>query len=357
MSPLVADLAEFIRLWWQFCSRHTKSAFESFEAYKKRLAELLYRQRGKFARPFVHSGMVTIAAMGVMLAPVISEEFPDRRNILAAPSPSSVLSAATESPLLATLVSSKYRDKTIDYKVQEGDTVSVIAEKFGVSQETIIWENELPKKAVLKPGQTIRVLPVTGVSHKVNKGETIYSIAKRYNVDPQPIVDFPYNTFVNDETFALAVGQVLIIPDGVLPKEAPPPSRFARRTPDAGTVAASGEFVWPAAGDISQGFAFYHKGIDIANRAAPEILAADSGAVVVAGCVGGGYGCHVIVDHGNGFRTLYGHLGRIYVEAGQTVKRGSTVGKMGSTGRSTGVHLHFELHKTGVAQNPLDYLR
>lgn len=355
MSPLLSDLVTFSRLWAKFAARRAKDAFFGFEAYKGKFAELLYSQRGKFARPFVHSGMVTIGAMGIMLAPVISEEFP-AESILSAPSPSAVLSAATENPEMVTQQSEKVRDKIYEYTIQEGDTVGTIAQKFGISAETITWENDLPKKAVLKPGQTLRILPVSGVSHKVTRGETIYSIAKRYNAEPQAIVDFPFNTFVNDETFALAVGAVLTIPDGTPPREVAP-TRFARTTPDAGTVAASGSFVWPAAGTISQGYVFYHKGIDIANKASPDILAADSGLVVSAGCSAGGYGCHVIVDHGNGYRTLYGHLGRIYVNQGQGVRRGNGVGKMGSTGRSTGMHLHFEVHQNGVAQNPLDYLR
>lgn len=303
--------------------------------------------------------MGVLAAVGITLAPVIAEEFPtSASNPWEAPSPSSVLSAATENPQTGTLVSDKPRDRIIEYQVQEGDTISSIAEKFAISQETIVWQNDLAKNAVLKPGQTLQILPVTGVSHKVAKGETIYSIAKKYSAEPQAMVDFPFNTFVNDETFALAVGQVLIVPDGTPPKEAPPPSYYARRTtPDAGAVTASGVFVWPASGYISQGFAWYHKGIDIANKATPDILAADAGAVTYTGCLGWGYGCHVIVGHGNGYVTLYAHLSQVYVNIGQRVGRGNALGRMGSTGRSTGTHLHFEIRQNGVLVNPLNFLR
>lgn len=352
------DFKEFSGLWWEFTTRHLRRAFFGFEAVKSFITEGLYKQRGRLARPFVHSGMGTIAAIGIMLVPIISEELPGRASPWQAPSPSAVLAAATENPETATLVSDKVRDRIIEYEVQQGDTVSSIAEKFGISQDTIIWENNLSKKTVLKPGQTLRILPVAGISYKVQKGETIYSIAKRTNSEPQAIVDFPFNTFVNDETFALAVGQVLIIPDGTPPAQAPAPSSFARRTPDAGTVTASGDFVWPASGRISQGFAWYHKGVDIANKDGPDILAADAGTIILAGWPdNAGYGNRIIIDHGNGYTTLYAHMAQIYVTVGQTVRRGSPIGKMGSTGRSTGTHLHIEIRRDGVAINPLELLR
>lgn len=358
MLQFFREFKEFASLWWEFATQRLRRAFFWFETAKGFVAEGLYRQRGRLARPFVHSGMGAIAAVGIMLVPIISEELPGRSNPWQAPSPSSVLAAATENPETATLVSDKVRDRVIEYEVQEGDTVSSIAEKFGVSQDTVIWENKLTKKTVLKPGQTLKILPVTGISYKVQKGETIYSIAKRTSAEPQAIVDFPFNTFVNDETFALAVGQILIIPDGTPPEEAPAPTSLARRTPDAGTVTASGDFVWPASGRISQGFTWYHHGIDIANKDGPDILAADAGTVIVAGWPdNGGYGNRVIIDHGNGYRTLYAHMSQIYVVVGQTVKRGSSLGRMGSTGRSTGTHLHIEIHRDGVPVNPLELLR
>lgn len=356
MAPLFLDLKEFIVAWWEFLREPTKRAFFGFEEAKSALAESLYKQRGKFARPFVHSGMVALSAAGVILAPVISEEL-GRERPWQIHAPSAVLSAATENPETATLISDKPRDKILKYTIQEGDTVASIAEKFGISQDTILWQNDITVKTKLKPGQTLQILPVTGVSHKVGKGETIYSIAKKLSAEPQAIVDFPFNTFVNDETFSLAVGQTLIIPDGVPPKEAPV-SVFVRRTPDAGTVTASGDFVWPASGNLSQGFAWYHKGVDIANKGAPDVLAADSGTVVVAGWPdNAGYGNRIIIDHGNGYQTLYAHLSQVYVTPGQTVSRGASIGKMGSTGRSTGTHLHIEIRQNGIAVNPLQFLR
>ena len=175
------------------------------------------------------------------------------------------------------------------------------------------------------------------------------------------MVDFPYNTFSDDETFELAVGQIVVVPDGIVPEAKTlwsPTARYKQITPDAGTVVASGSFAWPAQGQISQRYAWYHKGIDIANKTAPNILAADSGTVVVAGWVDGyGYGNRILINHGNGYSTLYAHLSGVYVVPGQTVSRGSAIGKMGSTGRSTGVHLHFEIIRNGSYLNPLSVLQ
>lgn len=359
MSSLLADLKEFISSWWKFLYAPAKRGFLGFENIKGKLAEALYRQRGKLARPFVHSGMATLSVVGVMLAPVISQELPGGKNPWQVGSPSAVLSAATENPEMSTLVSDHGRDKIIDYEIREGDTISSIADKFQISQETIIWQNNLPKKAILKPGQRLQILPVTGVSHTVQKGETIYSIAKKYDAEPQAMADFPFNTFVNDETFALAVGQRLIVPDGVKPEEAPPPRAFANRiTPDAGAVTASGVFVWPASGRITQPFSWYHTGVDIANRESPDVLAADSGTVKTVGWPdNSGYGNRVVIDHGNGYQTLYAHLAAIYVVSGTRVAKGQAVGKMGTTGRSTGIHLHFEIRVNGARTNPLEYLK
>jgi len=333
-------------------------SFLRFEEGKGVFVTALYRQRGRYARRLMHTGMATLAAVGIMIAPVIAQEFPGRSvNPWELPSTTSVLSASVEDPETTTLVSDKVRDKTIEYTVQEGDTVASIAQKFGVSEDTVRWQNDISKDKI-KIGQTLEVLPVTGISHKVNKGDTVYSIAKKYDTSPQALVDFPYNTFSNDETFELAIGQVVVVPDGVRPAAGPSIPRIRQITPDAGTVVASGSFVWPTGGTISQRFVWYHKGIDIANRAAPAVLAADAGKVVGAGWLDGyGYGNRVIIDHGNGYRTLYAHLSQVYVVNGQTVNRGAVIGKMGSTGRSTGVHLHFEVVLNGVYLNPLNVLR
>jgi len=349
------DIKLFFSELFLFVVRKLHLSFWRFEKGKGFMVEALYRQRGKFARRFVHTGMAALAGLGMIIAPTLAKEFPGRSiNPWEANTQPTVLSVFAQNPEMQTVISD-VRDKIIEYKVQSGDTLSKVADKFGVSLETIRWQNSLTKDAI-KEGQILKILPVTGVSHTVKKGDTVYSIAKLYDASAQAVVDFPFNTFSNDETFALAIGQVIIVPDGVMPKEQPA-TRIRQITPNAGTVVASGNFVWPTAGTITQRFVWYHKGVDIANSSAPDILAADSGTVVTSGWSTVGYGNHIIIDHGNGYRTLYAHMQILYVKAGQTVNRGDRIGKMGSTGRSTGTHLHFEVILNGVHLNPLNVLK
>ena len=368
MDPSLEKLINFleeVKLFWRelgaFLYSVTLRHFLRFEYVKRLFVTVLYRQRGKMARRFVHSGMASLAALGVVIAPVVAQEFPGTNiDPWEIPSPSSAVTTATDDPTISTSVSEKLRDRIVEYKVQEGDTLSSIAEKFDVSVDTIRWQNDLQSRDQIKLGQTLEILPVTGVLHKVKKGDTVYSIAKKYDSSAQSVVDFPYNAFVNDETFGLAIGQVVIVPDGVMPEAVlwSPVARVKQITPDAGTVVASGSFVWPTSGSVSQRFAWYHKGVDIANRAAPAVLSADAGTVIVAGWPdNNGYGNRVMIDHKNGYRTLYGHLSKIYVVAGQTVNRGAAIGQMGSTGRSTGTHLHFEIIYNGSYLNPLSILQ
>lgn len=351
----------FLGFFFRYLRRRLLRLFARFEAAKGWLVFRLYRQRGRWAQPFIHTGMAVLIVGGATLAPIIADNYP---GLAADPwqeaefTPA-VLSVSALEPSTTTLISDKPRAEIIKYTVQSGDTVSGIAEKFGVSVDTIRWENDLSTVDRIKPGQTLDILPVTGVAHKVRAGESIYSIAKKYEVDAQAIVNWPYNTFTNDETFALAAGQMLIVPDGVRPEAVITSPRYvAQVVPEAGTVAGTGQFVWPAGGTISQRFVWYHKGLDISNRAAPGIAAADGGRVIVAGWPDGwGYGNRVVIDHGNGYQTLYAHLAKIYVSAGQSVSRGQVIGQMGSTGRSSGIHLHFEVIRNGVYLDPLSVLQ
>ena len=357
MKKLARDLKTFSIDFSGFLKKRAFRLFRFVESKKSSFATLLYRQRGRFSRQFIHTGMAGITAFGMIISPVISDSLSG--VVEAEKMPAGVVLSAEDESYMMTEISDKLRDKIMIYQVQEGDTVSSIAKKFDVSEDTIRWQNNLKAKAVIKVGATLEILPITGVSHKVQKGDTVYSLAKEYNTSAQAIVDFPFNTFTNDETFALAIGQTITVPDGIKKDvTVTQPTYYARLTPDAGSVTAMGSFVWPAQGSITQRYTWYHRGIDIANSAGPDILAADSGKVIIAGWPdNSGYGNRVVVDHGNGYVTLYAHLAKIYVVAGQTVARGSSLGKMGSTGRSTGTHLHFEIIKSGSKLNPLDVLK
>lgn len=357
------------RSYYSFLSSYFKRQFGRwffrFESRKDRLVGGLIRERGRFVRPFVHSGVIGLVFLGVTLGPtILSERAQNKNGGIGGPEPMSlVLGASTSIDFGAGIVNTQISDKpqadAADYVIRSGDTIAKIANKYGISEDTIYWENNLTPKSKLVPNTTIRILPVTGVRHTVSRGETLGSIAKKYDVSPQAIADWPFNTFVNDETFELAVGQTLIIPDGVKPNEAQvsPRQFIAHQTPDAGTVVASGEWVWPTQGVITQPFLWYHPGIDIANPKLPAVVAADSGKVIAVITSGVGYGKHIIIDHGNGFQTLYAHLSAFRVEEGQTVSKGAIIGIMGSTGHSTGPHTHFEIHRNGISVNPLDYLK
>ena len=269
--------------------------------------------------------------------------------------------AADGEDVADTLISNLSKGEITEYRVEEGDTVSSIARKFGVSIDTIVWENNLKSVDAIKPKQILRILPVTGMRYKVVRGETIYSIAKKFQVDAQNIIDYPFNTFTNDETFALSAGQELIIPDGIKPKEVIiDTQRYIARTvaPIPG-VKGEGNFMWPTSGRITQKFYWYHQAVDIANQSSPDVVASQGGTVVTSGWNGGGYGNFVIIDHGNGYKTLYAHLlnNSIVVSAGQRVTQGQKIGRMGSTGRSTGTHLHLEVIGPRGKVDPLTVLK
>lgn len=361
MKLLWRDFRDFLKGWYRFLFVRLYFSLNHFEKAKSLVAEKLYEGRGKLARPFVHSGMGGLAILGVILAPIIANSFPSRNSFAQTPPSSAVLSSVTEAEEQTTtqVADERRRAEIIDYTVQSGDTISGIAQKFGISADTIKWINDIEANLLLKPGQVLKIPPVTGVVHKVKRGDTVYSIAKQYSIDPQGIVDYPFNTFTNDETFELAVGQILIVPDGAMPKPKEVPRQYlAQQTPNAGTVVASGIFVWPTSGKISQSFRWYHTGIDIANSLGTLVLAADAGKVTVAGWPDNiGYGNRVFLDHGNGFVTVYAHLLKVSVSVGQTVKRGDLIGSIGSTGRSTGPHLHFEIRASGKTVDPLAYLK
>lgn len=360
-----------LHLFFRFLRRYGYSRiykyFSRFEFVKDGVVDLLYKHRGKYARPFLHGMMIALLFAGITLGPIILEHV-NAESPVADTLPSGVLTAAVENDQALTTqqaqeVSDFRGGEVIEHEVKDGETVSSIAALYNLKPSTIIWLNKLDEKnPKIKPGQKLQILPVDGVLHKVKRGETIYTIAKKYGLDEvqaQGIINYPFNTFANDETFALSVGQDLVVPDGIMPKDAltPPSAVAAVLTPNAGSVSATGSFVWPASGRITQGYKFYHKATDIANHGGGNILAADAGTVISTGWDGSGYGNKIMVNHGNGYVTLYAHLSLIQVTPGQTVRAGDVIGQMGSTGRSTGTHLHFEIRHGGVLEDPQIYLK
>jgi murein DD-endopeptidase MepM/ murein hydrolase activator NlpD len=369
LLSLWTDLASFMVFLRTYFKYRLYKVFAWTEAVKDKLVDVLYMQRGKYTKPFLHFGTIGLTFMMVTLGPRFlsgTEENAEGR-VLASPVLSTATAAAPDFYTFQAEEVRQYRGgEIIEHVVAEGETISSIAQRYGLRQETIFWANNLTESSKIREGQVLEILPVDGVRHKVTRGETIFSIGKKYGLDGsqvQMIVDYPFNEFLNDETFELVVGQFLMVPEGEkiavkLPSNVTSPTRFGTLTPDAGTVSALGSFIWPASGGITQSYSFYHKAIDIANRGAGPILAADAGLVVTAGWPdSSGYGNRVILDHGNGYVTLYAHLSTVQVVAGQRVKRGDVLGQMGSTGRSTGTHLHFEIRQGGALLNPLTFLK
>ncbi len=246
------------------------------------------------------------------------------------------------------------RTEAITYTVQKGDTVFLISHKFHVSQETIIWANDKldMDPDLLSVGQELWILPVSGVWHTVKAGDTLASIAKRYQVTPDVITGYKPNGI--SDTAALIPGRKLIVPGGIRPFEA----RLVYTSAGAVTVNAlpqAGLFIWPCNGVITQYFSQYHLAIDIGNREGTPIYAAAAGTVTLAGWYGT-MGNTVRISHAGGYETLYGHMSKVLVQVGQVVKQGEQIGLMGSTGRSTGPHTHFIIHRGGGAVNPIRYL-
>jgi LysM repeat protein len=234
-------------------------------------------------------------------------------------------------------------DRISLYTVHPGDTIGQIAEMYNVSVSTILWANDLKKGASLQPNQVIVILPISGIKYTVKKGDTIASVAKAYRADVDEI-----NRFNDLEDGAkLAAGTELIIPNAEMGEVISKSGTTVKPgTKPAGSSGAStsGYFTRPTTGIRTQGI-HGHNGVDIASAYGTSIVAAAEGEVILSrsGGWGGGYGNYVVIKHPNGMQTLYAHMSENLVSAGQHVNKGQIVGRMGSTGDSTGVHLHFEV--------------
>lgn len=245
------------------------------------------------------------------------------------------------------------RRQTFIYTIQEDDTVSSIAAHYNISENTVLWANGLSSRNILKVGDHLTILPITGVLHTVTGGDTLSGIAAKYDASVKDIVE--YHGLEGD---ALSLGQKLIVPDGAMsaasvPRIAPRGEIAVTETAPAGIDGAVSGFIWPTTTHhLSQSFKWGHTGIDIDNRSRPSIYAAENGTVEFAGWLGG-YGNLIILGHGNGLSTYYAHIDKFYTSKGASVAKGDAIAQMGSTGRSSGPHLHFEVRKSGRPVNPL----
>ena len=266
------------------------------------------------------------------------------------------------------------RQFPIKYTVQEGDSIFVIAKKYDVTPESILWANyDLlnDDPTVIVEGWKLTIPPTNGVYYKWKEGDTLEKVAEKYYVDEQAILTWPGNQLdvSNPVTDNL---EYIMIPGGyrdlvswIVPVE------FAARsgatqtiagpggcvTPDTGPIGST-YFIWPTGFNQLSGFDFtsYHLGIDIAADTGTIVYASDSGTVVYAGWNSSGYGNMVAIDHNNGYKTVYAHLNSISVTCGANVSQGQIIGFSGSSGKSTGPHLHFEIRYYSQYINPWQVL-
>lgn len=354
-----------IRSFLLFLSSYTidKVMFFSniFEKNKNTVVKSVLIKRGKRNRFFLHVSAMAVLSIGVLISPFITQSnpFSENKNLLSfAQGIAGEQKSLEPQDVFQTQTSDKPRSEIVTYTVQKGDTITGIAKKFGISEDTIKWQNDL-KSDYISIGDSLEILSVSGIAHKVLSGDTVYTIAKKYSANSQAIVDFPFNDFADPQTFSLVTGQIIIVPDGVQPQAQP--TYIARRTfiPSGPVVISGAGFTWPARGTMNQYYSWYHKGIDVGAPIGTPVIAAQSGVVsgAYSGGWNGGYGVHVIIAGDNGYQTLYSHMSAVNVSAGQSVAVGSVVGWVGMTGRTTGPHLHFEIRSGGGFQDPLSFLR
>lgn len=259
------------------------------------------------------------------------------------------------------------RTEIISYTVENGDTISSIANKFRVSINTILWSNNLTAYSLIRPGNKLTILPVSGTVYTVKSGDTIGQIARQFGVEEDDIYKY------NNISRGLKIGKTIIIPGGKKIDEPASETTLAKnpvvkktnnavavieklvnpkQAPESGT-----RLLWPTEGHrITQYYSWRHTAIDIANHVGTPLYAADDGTVIFAGW-SNGYGNNVVIDHGGGMKTRYAHASRLFVKVGQSVDRGEEIAAMGSTGWSTGPHIHFEVMINNVKYNPLNYVR
>jgi murein DD-endopeptidase MepM/ murein hydrolase activator NlpD len=262
------------------------------------------------------------------------------------------------------------RTKTETYIVEDGDTIASIAKKFSVNVGTVLWSNNLTERQYIKPGDALKIPPVSGVLVTIKKGDTVSKLAKNYDADEQEIKEF--NKILDEAT--LALGTEIMIPGGHPPQPVQTLIAISGRSQESTAVRAGrnitkppnvntqlipkGTFLWPTTGHvITQYYGWRHTGVDIDGDFSSPLYAAYDGVVEQAGWNSSGYGIQVLIKHTNGMVTRYGHASKLFVKIGDHVTRGQVIAMMGSTGRSTGSHLHFEVYANGRRTNPLGYIR
>lgn len=281
-------------------------------------------------------------------------------------------------PLLNTTIPNRPRVDVITYTVETGDSLFSIADTFNLKPETILWgnfETLEDNPHLLSKDQVLNILPTDGVYYQWNAGDTLNGVASFFQVDSNAIISYPGNridlTATGAGDTAIESGTWVIVPGGKRQLKDWGPPAISRSNPASaryygdgycgsvyeGAIGA-GTFVWPTTAQSISGYGYsgIHPAIDIGGAVGNAVFASDSGVVVFAGWSNYGYGYMVVIDHGTGWQTAYAHLSAVAVTCGQSVFQGGYIGAVGSTGNSTGAHLHFEMVYNGAKPNPLNYL-
>ncbi len=280
---------------------------------------------------------------------------------------------------LDTLIPTRPRVDVITYTVQTGESLFSIADQFGLMPETVLWGNyDILKDNphLLSPGQVLNILPVNGTYYEWNENDNLNAIASFFQTDVEKITEFPGNHIdliaLQEGQPAIEPGTWLIIQDGKRALKDWGPPAISRSNPASARYYGAGHcgsvyegaigygtFIWPTTDRTISGYTYgsVHPAIDIGGSIGNAIFATDSGVVVYSGWSDYGYGYLIVIDHGNGWQSAYAHLSAVSVGCGQSVGQGNVIGSLGSTGNSTGPHLHFELVINGSKVNPLDFAR
>ena len=286
--------------------------------------------------------------------------------------PDKKIDAMEREPNLHMVIPSRSNLTAASYEVQKGDSIFAIATKFKLKPESVLWANyDLLKDDTdsLSVGQTLVIPPTDGIYYKWQKDDVLQTIADKYQVDPIDIASWPGNKLdltnpeIKPDTYVMIPGgwresQKWVIPTIWRPSAGATRSISSQCDLSESGAYGTGTFVWPTTNHYISGnnYTPTHLGIDIAAADGAPLYAADSGLVVYAGSIGGGYGIMVMIDHGNGYHTLYAHNSSLLVKCGQSVNKGQLIGYTGNTGNSTGPHLHFEIRYDNGWVNPLKYL-
>lgn len=292
------------------------------------------------------------------------------------------VSRANLNPYLSRLITSgstepaDFRADVITYTVQSGDFLFAIADKFKIKPETILWSNYDVLKdnpEIIVPGQVLNILPVDGLYYQWQAGDRLDTVASTYGVTPEDIILWPGNYLsptIDIQNPGIPPGMWLVVPGGHREFKAWEPQIVRSTSGTSWTFggpgacngvysgsAGTGSWFLPTASNwiVGNNYSAYHHGIDLYLTLGEPVHAADRGVIVYAGWNTWGYGNLIVIDHGNGWQTVYGHLSRIDVGCGYTVQRGGQIGLGGSTGNSTGPHLHFEMIYNGVRVDPHGY--